>query len=115
MEDMAKAQSAGIQAAEQSIAAHGDERALIAPTKVISYTIEQGDTLASIAKAKMGSESDADILAFYNRTVGLLFEDLRLYAGAPLEIPIYENPAAPAQPEQKPQHQAAGTRSVDGG
>ena len=90
---IAEQQAAEAARAEQAIAAGGDERALRVPSSVRDYVIQPGDTLLKIARAQMGSEADADILALHNRTVGLLFEDDRLYAGSKLQIPNYEEPA----------------------
>ena len=94
LSQMASRLAADIALAEESMAARGDVRALRAPSKVRPYIIQPGDTLASIARKEMGSEADKGILALHNRTVGLLFEDERLYAWATLEIPVYDEPQA---------------------
>ena len=96
MDEMAAQMQENLVAAEEAVAAQGDDRALLAPLRVVDYVVKQGDTLNSIAKDQMGSESDAEILALHNRTVGNLFEDLRLYAGVTIQIPVYNDPSIPA-------------------
>lgn len=106
LEDMAKKDAVRLTQKERALAARGDERALRAPSAVSDYQIRSGDTLRKIAKEQMGSEADWEILALHNRTVGLLFEDGKLYAGSSLQIPLYEKPGTASGEESTVEKEA---------
>ena len=103
LEEMSERDKKAAKKAATALAAAGDARALRAPTTVRQYVIQPGDTLRSIAEAQMGSADDEPILELHNRTVGLLFGDCVIYAGATLQIPEYAAaPGAVADPPEKP-------------
>lgn len=88
--EMVQANVSDIQLDSNQLAEAGDDRALRAPNRVEIYQIQPGDTLESIAEEKMDVSEDGEILSLHNRNVGLLFDDEKLYAGAMLEIPVYD-------------------------
>ncbi len=70
--------------------AGGDERALRSPSRVRKYIVEPGDTFEKIAESEMGDAAETGMLKAHNLGVGLIFEDMRLYAGNSIEIPVYD-------------------------
>ena len=57
---------------------------------------------SSIAEREMGTAADAASLKAHNLNVGLLFADLKLYAGSEIEIPIYDELKVAPTEESKP-------------
>lgn len=90
LESMGNQVRQGAKKVVKTLSEQGDERALRAPARVRKYTVKIGDTLTKIAQEQMGNVTEQDVLKAHNLGVGLLFEDLRLYAGSELEIPEYE-------------------------
>lgn len=105
IEGMAKVARAGALASAKSLGGGNDDRVLQTPVSVKKYTVQQRDTIEQIAEREMGSVDNAAILKAHNLSVGLLFEDLKLYAGSIIEIPVYaeltSEPAAPSELNKK--------------
>jgi uncharacterized protein (DUF2235 family) len=114
--EMAKQARADALATVQALGGGSDVRALQAPARVRKYTVKPTDTLEGIAEREMGRAEDVGILKAHNLSVGLLFEDLKLYAGSSIEIPTYEQltPAQTGLPEsQLEQETNVHLRAVD--
>lgn len=62
---------------------------LRAPDAVKPYTIKPGDTLDRIAESQLGNKDLSDLILLHNQNAGLLYRAAELYAGRPLELPIY--------------------------
>lgn len=86
---MAKTARAGALAHAKALGGGTDDRVLQTPVRVKKYTVRPRDTLSQIAEREMGSADNAAILRAHNLSVGLLFEDLKLYTGSTIEIPVY--------------------------
>ena len=96
LESMGEQVRKGAKKIISTLTEQGDERALRAPSRVRNYTVQPGDTLGKIAEEQMGNVSEQEVLKAHNLGVGLLFDDLRLYAGSRIEIPEYDKvPTAP--------------------
>lgn len=87
---MVLAEKAEATNAAKALVPDSDDRSLRAPSKVKKYKVQPTDTFESIAQREMGTAADAASLKAHNLNVGLLFADLKLYAGSEIEIPIYD-------------------------
>jgi LysM repeat protein len=62
---------------------------LRAPDSVKTYVVQPGDTLESIAEKQLGNAELGQLILLHNQNAGLLYRAQELYAGRPLELPIY--------------------------
>lgn len=97
--EMAQLAQSGAAKAAQKLNLGKDERMLRAPSRIKSYAVKPGDSFELIATQEMGDRTDAALLKAHNLRIGLLFEDLKLYAGSKIEIPVYDALAAPVTTE----------------
>jgi hypothetical protein len=63
---------------------------LRAPDKIVKYVIKPGDTLERIAEAHFGNKDLSELILIHNQNAGLLYRASELYAGRPLELPVYK-------------------------
>ena len=62
---------------------------LRAPDAIKPYVIKPGDTLEKIAEAHFGNKDLSELILIHNQNAGLLYRASELYAGRPLELPVY--------------------------